>query len=79
MDDEQRQALWDDMMLKEGPDCIFELQKMKDEVDKTFSSSAMDLIFDQVKLWVGTRIMLAWTKNVIAPSKLKITVHVDVI
>lgn len=75
--DDQRQAMWDEVMAVEGKVMEFTVDRAWIEEGKTFSADAMEVMFANMHHWVGSRLLRHWQATDTPAIHMKVTVIVE--
>jgi hypothetical protein len=62
----------------DGPTLELVVERGHIEAGRTFSAEAMDTLNDDMATWVGTRITRRWERTQEPPTRLRVTITVDV-
>lgn len=76
MSEQYRNELVNEMMIWDGEEAEFTLERGHIEPDKTFSVEALDRLHDQLMVFVGTRVMRRWDTTHEPPTALTVTIKV---
>jgi hypothetical protein len=73
---EYREELWPVMMRMDGHELNLVVERGIIEPDHSFSPEAMEQLFDQIVIFVGTRIKRQWDMSGIPPTNLLVEIKV---
>lgn len=71
-----REFLWPIMLDMSGDSIDLEVQRNRIEHGLTFSADAMEKLYDEIVVWVGTRIARRWDETNEPPTLLRVELRV---
>lgn len=78
MGEDTRKMLWARFMEMDGTEIDLEVHRDGIQPGRTFSAEAMEMLHDEMLVWVGTRIMQRWEATNEPPTVVRVSVSVAV-